>query len=141
MKKTHIYKLSLVLAAALPLCPLYTSCSKEANPIMDKPVFHLQQNQLVYYSVDGIPQQVAIMNNCDMDIFLNKMIVLAKEGHSVSFCQHNLNETSLSKEVIKHVTTDANDAKEWSDKKIKEGYLVEITYNDNTGEYTCIATK
>ena len=48
---------------------------------------------------------------------------------------------SYVKETIKYTTTNKDDAIKWSQNKIIEGYAVTVNYDEETGEYTCIATR
>ena len=43
--------------------------------------------------------------------------------------------------TIKYTTTNKDDAIKWSQNKIIEGYAVTVNYDEETGEYTCIATR
>ena len=69
------------------------------------------------------------------------MIALAKEGHSVWFSRTNNAHSSLSKEQVTYVTNNLDDAKKWAKKMLDDGYQVSISFNQQTGEYTCIAVK
>lgn len=47
----------------------------------------------------------------------------------------------MTKETVTLTTKDKSEVDEWIFKRLLEGYEVIVSYNDNTGQYTCIATK
>ncbi len=97
----------------------------------------------VVYTVDGVSSTTTFDNEAAWLEFLDYLVALAEEGHSVSFRDSHSNQTasSLSKDVVTYTTRSRDDAKTWADGMTKQGYTVDIDYDSTTGIYTCIATK
>ncbi len=137
MKKTLIS-----IALLTVLSTLAVSCQKDDN-------FNLTQIEAeqasvfkVSYSIDGITYQKTIYGEDAWRDFLNHMLALAEEGHRVSFRNENASsQVSSTKETITYTTTNHDDAYEWAEKKVHEGYDVTIEYDKRTGIYTCTAIK
>lgn len=55
--------------------------------------------------------------------------------------ENNNFSNNYVKETIKYTTNNKEEAIDWSQNKIIEGYAVTINFNEETGEYTCIAVK
>ena len=68
-------------------------------------------------------------------------MALAREGYEVTLVQKDQANTCPSKENVVFTTQDPDVAADWTDKMYKKGYTVTITYDDETGIYTCIAIK
>ena len=128
---------TIALFAVLSLAA--TSCQKEEMLPFGNTEQTAETIQVVY-SINGAVFQVTISES-EWDAFVARMLALAREGYEVSFSKNRTSLTSQSKEKITYVTTDENDAQKWSHKMANQGYAVSITYNQNTGEYTCIAIK
>ncbi len=92
------------------------------------------------YSINGEVFQTT-MSESEWDAFLERMMALAREGYEVSFSKNRSSLTSQSKEKITFVTTSEQEANEWSNNMANQGYVVSITFDKTTGEYTCIAVK
>lgn len=43
--------------------------------------------------------------------------------------------------VETHSTSDKDDAYQWAEKKMNEGYTVTVVFDEETGIYTCYAFK
>ena len=69
------------------------------------------------------------------------MIALANEGHNILFSKTDNFQSSLSKEKVVYSTNDFDDAKKWMLKMLEDGYQVSFSFDEETGEYTCIAIK
>ena len=94
----------------------------------------------VVYSINGEVFH-ATLSESEWDAFLERMMSLAREGYEVTFSKNRSTLTSQSKEKVTFVTTDENEAHEWAKAMANDGYVVTITFNQGTGEYTCIAFK
>ena len=93
-----------------------------------------------YYVGDRYGSTV-LTDDAAWDAFLDRMLALAREGYEVTiFSGSSINGTS-SKEVITYTTTSEGEAKEWAKDMSHQGYNVSISYDDETGIYTCIAFK
>ena len=70
------------------------------------------------------------------------IIDLTKEGNTVRIMNKNVTYCeTFSKETIKYITKNQKEANEWTFQRLLEGYNVTMTYNQETGEYTCIAVR
>lgn len=126
--------------AALLLFGLTTvGCTKEK--VVDDTVVVATITQTVSYVVDGIHYTANPQNDDEWSDFLDRMIALAEEGHTVQFWRNGIQNGDASKEVVTFTTTEGELAKEWAKKKKDEGYIVTIDYNPQTGEFTCIAIR
>lgn len=134
MKKN--YK-KIALLAVLSLAA--TSCQKEdVLPLVGTE--QTSESILVMYSINGEVFQTSISES-EWNAFVERMIALAREGYEVTFSKNRTSLTSQSKEKVTFVTNSKEEAYSWSSAMIDQGYTVSITYNQSTGEYTCIAIK
>lgn len=117
------------------------SCQKED---FDNCRVSTEENAAVYtvtYVVDGIESTVTLVGETAWSDFLNRMLALSEEGHSVAFRLNTGLRQGLTKEQVTFTTTDHDAAYEWAEKKVKEGYEVYVYFDDNTKVYTCIAIR
>ena len=135
MKKT----LTTVTLFAV-LGSLATSCQKETLTELS-PVTTQDETYLITYSVDGVSMQTRLNGDEALRAFLQRLTALAREGHRVTVRNDNTVSQASTKEVITYHTTSEDDANEWAAKMIRDGYEVEIDYDDKTGEYVCTAAK
>ena len=94
----------------------------------------------VLYSINGEVFQAALSES-EWNAFVERMLALAREGYEVSFSKNRSSLTSQSKEKVTYVTKNKEEAVAWSNAMINQGYVVTITYDQTTGEYTCTAIK
>lgn len=134
MKKT--FK-NVALLAALSLVAV--SCQKEDV----LPIIGTEQTADSIYVVYSINGEVyhATLGESEWDAFMERMLALARDGYEVIFSKNRTSLTSQSKEKVTFVTNSKEEAYSWSSAMIDQGYTVSITYNQSTGEYTCIAIK
>ena len=97
--------------------------------------------QSASYTVDGIHYYANPQNDDEWSDFLDRMIALAEEGRSVQFWRNDIQRGDATKEVITYTTTSAELAKKWAKQKQDEGYAVGISYDQQTGVYTCVAVR
>ena len=96
----------------------------------------------VRYSVNGVTYTETIIGEQAWADFLQRMLALAEEGYSVTVSNNGTTtQYSMSKEVVTYTTTNKPAAYEWLNKMVAQGYEVTITYNPQTGVYTCIAVR
>ena len=141
MKKTII---SVALLAVLT--SLAVSCQKEEADITSAtPSTVIAENdtlRTVVYTIDGVSYRLTLVGDQAWHDFLSRMFALAEEGHSVTFFNEEAASRVLpSKEVETHSTSNKEDAYQWSEQKVKEGYTVTIVFDEETGIYTCYAFK
>lgn len=139
MKKTII---NISILCTLTMTAI--SCQKE--PITEQsntPIEVFGENTInLCYTVDGIQHFYPIHNNGEWDTFWELVIALAHDGHNVQI----MNARSISidfstKEKVVFTTHNEQEATDWMKARILEGYQVSVIFNEETGEYTCIAVK
>lgn len=92
------------------------------------------------YSINGVVYH-ATLSESEWDAFVERMVALAHEGYEVSFSKNGTSLTSQSKEKVTFVTKEEKEAQQWAHNMTNQGYIVTISYNQGTGEYTCVAIK
>ena len=135
MKRTII-----TVALFAVLGTLATSCQKETLTELS-PVTTQDETYLITYSVDGVSMQTRLNGDEALRAFLQRLTALAREGHRVTVRNDNTVSQASTKEVITYHTTSEDDANEWAAKMIRDGYEVEIDYDEKTGEFICTAIK
>jgi hypothetical protein len=128
---------TIALLATLTLAA--TSCQKE-NVLPLGGSEQTTETINIVYSINGEVFQ-ATLGESEWDAFVERMLALAREGYEVTFSRNRTALTSQSKEKVIYVTKDANKAHEWSEAMADQGYNVTITFDQGTGEYTCIAIR
>lgn len=136
-------KVRYLTVALLLLLGLWAvSCQKEIvseNQNMTNTIGYVRY---MHYSVDGVPNVETIIGDYAWAEFLERMRVLAENGHTVSFSNSNRAEnTSAVKETVTFQTDDPDEADEWAGEMADAGYVVTIIFDKKTGIYTCIAVK
>ena len=128
---------NVALLAVLSMAAV--SCQKEDV----LPIIGTEQTADSIYVVYSINGEVyhATLSESEWDAFMERMLALARDGYEVTFSKNRTSLTSQSKEKVTFVTNSKEEAYSWSSAMIDQGYTVSITYNQSTGEYTCIAIK
>ena len=118
-------------------------CQKETITV--EPQTGVEASSTVYmvrYSVNGVMHTETLIGEQAWADFLQRMLALAEEGYRVTMSKSaNTALYSESKEVVTYTTKDKKAAQLWITQKLEEGYEVTMDYNQQTGEYTCIAVK
>lgn len=137
MRKTF----TTVAFAAL-LGTLAVSCQKE-NIIKESTIF--EDNNAVYtvnFSIDGVMHQISLIGDDAWHDFLNYILDLAEEGHSVSFQNEEAaSRTIAAKETVTYTTSNRDDAYRWTYKMAQEGYLTTVIYDKVKHIYYCEAIR
>ena len=132
MKKISFIILFAVLGVTL------ASCTKET--LSDTRVVTVEPS--VTYFVNGQMHSSNPQTEEEWSMFFDRMLALAQEGYQVIIRRSDIpQEVLAAKEKVTYTTTDYNKAKAWANQKVIEGYEVTITFNQETGEYTCIAIR
>lgn len=136
MKKTLF-----ILSAFLVL--MATGCQKEKdnvfyeNPLSETSV---QGIGVVCYTIDGIAYRVVVKDDAANTALLQQLMDLVQNGHQVSLYREDLcQQNGVTKDVVHFDTKDQKEMSEWAEKMEKDGYNVEIRYED--GVYHGTATK
>ena len=127
----------MVLLVATLLC--LTSCTKEnvAGDTHDGAA-----TSSVTYLVGGQRYYSNPQSDEDWSMFFDRMLAIAEEGYVVRIMRPDMNQqVSAAKEKLVFTTDNYEDAKAWTKQKTLEGYEVTITFDQQTGNYTCIATR
>lgn len=128
---------TVALLAVLSLAT--ASCQKEdVSPLVGTE--QTSETIRVTYSINGVVYQTTLSES-EWDAFVERMIALAREGYEVSFSKNRSSLASQSKEKVTFVTTSEQEAHNWAKDMTNNGYDVKISYNQATGEYTCVAYK
>ena len=118
-------------------------CQKETITV--EPQTGVEASSTVYmvrYSVNGVMHTETLIGEQAWADFLQRMLALAEEGYRVTMSKSaNTALYSESKEVVTYTTKDKKAAQLWITQKLEEGYEVTMDYNQQTGEYTCIAVR
>ena len=125
----------MALLAVLGLAA--SSCTKE-NVANGTDV--VVSTHTVTYVVDGRQYYDNPQTETDWSLFLDRMVALAEEGHTVQFWRTGVQMPS-AKEKVTYSTEDINEATAWCKQKMDEGYIVTMTYNQATGKYDCVAYR
>ena len=133
----------IIPATLLAMITLTTvSCQKEVLTEPTLPTVENSATRTIRYTVDGTAYRQVIHSDEDLDALMLSLFALAREGYTVRMMDENISfcET-CAKEKVTYTTKNKNDAITWSLEKINEGYSVTITFNEETEEYTCVATR
>ena len=98
--------------------------------------------RIIRYTVNGTAYRQVIHSDEDLDALMSTLFALAREGYTIRIMEESSSFNEISpKETVTYTTEDKEDAKKWAHKKTLEGYLVTITFNQETGVYTCTAVR
>lgn len=126
-----------LMALLAVLAVTATGCTKEN---VEDNMGIVATTHSVTYIVDGQQYYANPQTEEEWSLFLDRMFALTEEGRTVNFWRSDV-QTSSTKEKVTFTTTSLLDAKAWCKQKANEGYTVTMTYDQETGEYTCIAIK
>lgn len=136
MKKPII---SAVLIAVLGT--MAVSCQKENIIDSQITVGESVAVYTVHYSVNGVLHSETLIGEQALSDFMQRMLALAEQGYEVTVCNENFSRVAASKEVVTYSTPDHDEAHNWCKQKIKEGYSVTISYDEERHVYNCIAIR
>ncbi len=137
MKNKTIY-----VAMLTTLGLMATGCQKEMVENLPNQTSVNISAYTVEYSINGETFRTVLQSEEEYDALLLRLVALAREGYTVQVRNGNtIRQGNASKEVVTYTTSDSDDAKRWTKKMMNEGYEVTVTYDDETGIYTCIAIK
>ena len=136
--KKEIKKIALLAVLSM----VAMGCQKETIVV---PQAGIEESGTVYtvrYTVNGVTHTETLIGDQAWADFLQRMLALAEEGYRVTMSRNG--ETAQyadSKEVVTYKTKDKKAAYDWIEEKVAEGYEVSISFNPQTGEYTCTAIR
>ena len=125
----------VVLFAVLGI--LSASCEKEETTDSTDAVISTYS---AIYMVEGQRFYANPQTEEEWLAFYEQMVALVEEGYTVHFWRNGV-QASCSKEKVTFTTTSHAEAVAWCKQKADEGYTVAMTFNQQTGQYTCIAVR
>ena len=133
----------IIPATLLAMLSLTTvSCQKE---VLTEPTSSTVENsamRTIRYTVNGTAYRQVIYSDEDLDALMFTLFALAREGYTVRMVDENNTFSETSVKVTETYTTkNEADALTWSKEKMLNGYAVTISFDEQTGIYTCTATK
>jgi len=137
MKKTTT---TLALLAVLSLAN--TSCQKEdlRNTATRETTEQAYAENCIVYSIDGQKYTASFRTPEEKEAFFLQLMAIARQGHVVNI-RPTQRTQSQAKEKVTYETDNPKDAAKWCMKMEDLGYEVSVTFDENTGVYTCIAIK
>ncbi len=118
------------------------SCQKENLVEPTAPSVENSVTRTIRYTVNGTAYRQVIHSDEDLDALMHTLFALAREGYTVRMMDENQSFSENStKETVTYTTKDQKKAIAWAKEKTLEGYYVTTTYNQQTGEYTCVAVR
>ena len=133
MKRT--IKTMVVLAGLLALA----GCQKENTEWNN--TMPTASGTTLYYTAGGEVGQTLLTNDEAWDLFMQRMLALAREGYVVVISPTNGTSGHSTKEVVTFTTDNGDEATMWAKEMVNNGYSVSIAYDEKTGIYTCTATR
>ena len=94
------------------------------------------------YAVNGITHTETLGNDAEYDALLMRLFALARMGYEVEIMNGDgPARATLAVEVITFSTTNEQEAIAWVKQKTLEGYWVQVSFDQTTGTYNCIAYR
>ena len=133
----------IIPATLLAMLSLTTvSCQKEN--LVETAIQSVENSgtRTILYTVNGTAYRQIIHSDEDLDALMHTLFAFAREGYTVRVMDENqsFNEYS-AKETVTYTTKDKKSAYNWAMEMVLEGYEVTISFNQQTGVYTCTAVR
>jgi len=130
-------------ATLLAMISLTTvSCQKEVLTEPTRSTVENSATRTIRYTVNGTAYRQVIHSDEDLDTLMLTLFALAREGYTVRVMDENQSFNEYcAKETVTFTTYDKDKAIKWAKEKYNEGYNVTISFNQQTGEFTCVATR
>lgn len=124
------------------LATLAVSCQKENIEVERAEATEQVAVYSVSYTIDGTREEITLAGEVAWKGFITRMLDLAEEGHRVSFrMEDGTQRIVTSKETITYSTTNREEAFEWAEKMIRQGYSATVEYDKKEKRYNCYAIK
>ncbi len=134
-------KKTITIALFAVLGTMAVSCQKETINELSPIVSHSATAYTVTYYVDGVRVQTSVNSDEELSLLLNQLAALAREGHRVTVHKGNTATQSVTKEKVTFTTNNKDEAVAWCNAMILDGYAVEMYFDEETGQYICVAIK
>ncbi len=134
----------LTVALLAVLGSMATSCQKEniSDFTSESAISEASTVYTVHYAVNGIMHSITLQSEEEYDALIMGLMDLAQKGYMVEFYDNHYNpNVTHTKETITYSTPSNTDATSWSKQKTKDGYRVQVTYDNSENVYVCIAYK
>ena len=131
----------LPIALIAVLGTMATSCQKET---ITNPQSSITENCTVYtvqYAVNGVLHTSTLHGEDEYIAFIRGLMSLAREGYNVCVSNNKITESVLTKEKLEFTTNSEEEAVHWITERAKEGYTVYMSFDKETGIYSCSAVK
>ena len=137
--KTKVIKMALLLV----LGTMAVSCQKETTNEPQMANAELGTVYTVRYSINGVTYTERLSSEAEFDALLLRLMALSRKVYDVEISNGNYAQcgNATKQQPIIFTTTNENEAIVWTKQKTKEGYTVTVSYDTETGVYTCIAVK
>lgn len=132
MKKTIVTLAALSMLAAIP-----SACSDDGNGIPVPQTVATISPAPCNYTI-GTEHYTSSMPRQQL---LAMLLDYADAGYIVSVYSSDRTQNTKAQETIIFTTHNRNEALEWAGDMVDRGYSVVITKNQDTGLYTCVATR
>lgn len=130
----------ITVALFAVLVTMSVSCQKENVVEPQNAVAEVGTVRTVLYTVDGVTHQITLHGDNEWNNFIASMMTLTEEGHVVKIINESVTVRPLAtKDTQVYTSTDKKAAMAWTQKKLDEGYSVEVSFQN--GLYVCIANK
>lgn len=118
------------------------SCQKEEIVIPQNIIAETTAKYTISYSINGVNYNALLHNDTELDVLLHQLLALARQGNTIVISDNVLSSRTIpTKEKIIYTTNNEDEAFRWAADRTKEGYTVEISFNEHTGIFTCTAVK
>ena len=135
MKRTMITATLLAILSATAV-----SCQKEAEPVPSSVCSQSEHN--VRYTIDNRIYHASLQTSEEWHTFLSDMLALTRQGHRISVQRTSTSSQILpTKDVVTFETTNMDEALEWANMMIEQGYEVFLEYDEESGLYSLTAKK
>ena len=123
------------------LSMMAVSCQKENFTEMEPATVGETAAYSLCYTVDGNTHYATFQSKAERLAFIRQLVALTREGHSVRIGNSNTTGVNSTKEKLTFTTTSSDEASAWAEEMAGKGYVVEISFDEETGVYTCTAIK
>ncbi len=135
---------SIIIPATLLAMLSLTTVSCQKENLVENATQSVENSatRTIRYTVNGTAYRQVIHSDEDLDALMFTLFALAREGYTVRMVDENNTFSETSVKVTETYTTkNEADALTWSKEKMLNGYAVTISFDEQTGIYTCTATK
>lgn len=131
----------LLLVATAISC-MAVSCQKEAPLEATSFNSEISSAYIVRCTINGVNHQEHACGKAQLAVVVSRLMGLAECCNQVTFqLEEPSANATMTKDVVKHTTKDKENALDWCTEMALKGYRVTIQFDEESGEYTCIAQK